>query len=631
MRGYKNCILEVDLGTRQSGKKQVDHETLRRFLGGSGLAGKFLLEDIDPESKCLSENNHIYIMTGPLTGTRFPGTGRFSAVARSPLTGIWCESNCGGTFGPELKFAGYDGIIVKGVASDPVWILIEDDRVEILDASRLWGMNVFEVVDLLEGSLGRKRFKFLSIGPAGENLVKYASVLNGKTNALGRTGLGALMGFKRLKAIAVRGNGNAWRPKENACYEQFLSSLHKKLKTNAFTTTLHRLGTNAGMVTGRAKGDIPAKNWSLGDCNEYAKPLLPYHMMERYFLKNHSCYACPVACKKEVEVTEGPYQSDQGPAPEYETFASFGTQLLIKDVEAIIQIHQTCNKYGLDVISCGNTIAFATELFEKGLIGRADADGLELKWGDAAVVLRLIEKIAFRRGFGDVLADGSRLAATRIGKGAEEFTVEVKGLELPMHDPRAFHGHGLAYAVSNRGACHLQHLVHFVETNNTKHPELGLRELYERHGCEGKAEMTVICEDFGAIMNAAPLCHFVFGGLSGHDLVRMLTMTTGFDYDLQEVRECGQRLWYLKRVINNILGVRVADDRLPQKIMVPLSSGGTQGTVPDMETMLLEYYALRGLDADGIPHSEKLVSTGLYDLISEKCKRLFALGHNKRQ
>jgi aldehyde:ferredoxin oxidoreductase len=616
---YKNRIAVIDLGRKEVRTQEVGRETLRKFIGGSGLAGRLFIEELDRDMEALSENNILYIMNGPLTGTRFPGTGRFTAAAKSPLTGIWGESNCGGDFGPELKFSGYDGIVVKGASRDPVYLHIEDENVEIRDAKDLWGKNVFEVVEFFKsGFPGKRRARLLTIGPAGENRVTFASVINGKGDALGRTGLGAVFGSKRLKAIAVRGAGKAWKPQPGTDYDQFLKSLWKKLRENPFTATLHRLGTNAGMVTGRAAGDIPAKNWSLGESNEYAKPLLPYHMIERYFVRNHACYACTVACKKEVVVREGPFKSDEGPAPEYETFASFGTMLLIRDIDAIIELHQACNRYGMDVISAGSTVAFAIECFEQGLIDQGDTDGMELKWGDANIVLALLEKIAYRRGFGELLADGSRLAAARIGKASDALTVEVKGLEMPMHDPRAFHGHGLSYVTSNRGACHMQHLVHLIETNNTKHPELGLQTKYERHGYEGKAEMTVICDDFGCIMNSAPMCQFVFGGLTADDLTHMLEMATGFDYDLQEVKRCGETMWYLKRIINNILGVRAQHDRLPRKVMAPLSEGGTKGTIPDMEKMLHEYYQLRELDENGIPRPKKLRELGLFDLINEK-------------
>ena len=625
MCAYKNCLLEVDLSTREVGKTEINQEVLRQYVGGSGLAGKIIIERGVPVGDPFSDDNHLFFMTGPLTGTKFPGTGRFTAVAKSPLTGIWGESNCGGNFGPELKFAGYDGIIIKGKSSGPVYILIEDEKVEICDASKLWGRDTFEVVDTLkEKLLGKKKPKVLAIGSAGEHLVRFASILNEKSDALGRTGLGAIMGSKKLKAIAVRGTGKAWKPQDDSKYESFIQSLRKKLKENPFTETMHRLGTNAGMIIGRKTGDIPTKNWSLGKSDEYAKPLLPYHMLERHFVRHQACYACPVGCKKEVMVRQGTYKTEKGPAPEYETFASFGPMLLIKEIEPIIKIHNICNRYGLDVISCGNTIAFAMECFEKGLITKNETDGLDLRWGDAEAVIKLVEKIAHRDGFGDLLAEGSKRAADKIGQGAADLTVEVKGLEMPMHDPRAFHGHGLSYVTSNRGACHMQHLVHLIETNNTRHPEMGLEESYERHTREGKAKMTAICDDFGAILNAAPMCQFVFGGLGGDDLAQMLSMVTGFDYTLEELQKCGERLWYLKRIINNIIGVRAVHDRLPKKVMISLSEGGTKGTVPDMTYMLEEYYQLRDIDNDGIPRFNKLKDLGLYELLENKYLSLFS-------
>ncbi|MBW1673539.1 MAG: aldehyde ferredoxin oxidoreductase family protein, partial [Deltaproteobacteria bacterium] len=566
---YKNCILEIDLTNKRITKHETDQGILREFIGGSGLASRLFLELGNADAEPFSENNNIYIMTGPLTGTKFPGTGRFTAAAKSPLTGVWGESNCGGNFGPELKFAGFDGIIIKGISPSPVYILIEDENVQIHEASEIWGLDTFQVSDFFKaGAHGNKKFKVLSIGPAGENLVRYAGIMNDKSDALGRCGLGAVMGSKKLKAIVVRGTGKAWKPHQDGEYDQFIKSVLNKIKESPFAKTMHNLGTSAGLVVGRKTGDIPTKNWSLGESNDFARPLLPYTMKERYFVRHRACFACPVGCKKEVKVDKGAYKTEENPAPEYESFCSLGTMLLIKDMEAIIKIHNICNRYGLDVISCGSTISFAFECFERGLITKGDTGGLDLKWGDADVVIKLLEKIAYRNGLGDLLAEGSRIAAKRIGKNASDYTVEVKGLELPMHDPRAFHGIGLAYATSVRGACHLQHLVHFVETNFTSHSELDLLTDYERLTSEGKAEMTVICEDFGMVVNAAPICQFVFGALSADDVVYMLKKTTGFDYDLDEVKRSGEILWYLKRLLNNIMGLRASDDQLPKKVMV---------------------------------------------------------------
>jgi len=617
MSNYKNVIIKADLGKRTIERISLSQDILRQYIGGSGLASRFFLDAGNAASEPFSEDNNLYIMTGPLTGTKFPGTGRFSAASRSPLTGLWGESNCGGNFGPELKFAGYDGIIVSGISPDPVYLLIEDEDVKFCDASGLWGRDTFEVLNLFKRSLHGKKHKVLGIGQAGENLVRYASIINDTSDVLGRSGLGSVMGAKKLKAIVVRGSGKTWRPSQDREYEEFIKSLRNKLKGNAFTKTMHKLGTNAGMVVGRKPGDIPTKNWTVGDSSQYAKPLLPYHMLEKYFVRHQACFSCPVGCKKEVEVKEGIFKTPAGPAPEYETFGSFGTMLLIKDVDAIVNIHNLCNRYGMDVISCGSTIAFAMECYEKGLITKKDTDGLELKWGDGEAVVEMLHKIARREGIGDLLAEGSRLAAEQIGKSSEDFTVEVKGLELPMHDPRAFHGIGLSYVTSPRGACHVQDLVHFVETNNTSHPELGLEKNYDRHTCEGKAKMTAICDNFGAIMNAAPMCQFVFGGMSAHDVTYMLRKSTGFDYDLEEITLCGERLWYLKRVLNNFMGARALDDRLPKRVMQPFTEGGTKGSVPDMDHMLKEYYEIRKLDSNGIPTIDKLRSLDLFDLVEE--------------
>ena len=628
MSAYIGCILEIDLSTRTIEKTRVRRDILRKYIGGSGLASKLFLERGNVHAEPLSKDNGLYIMTGPLTGTRFPGTGRFSCAAKSPLTGIWGESNCGGNFGPELKFAGYDGIIITGAAPKPVYVLIEDDDIRICDASGLWGLDNYQVAGFFktgEGAAsGKRKYKVLSIGPAGENLVRYATIMNGEADAFGRCGMGAVMGSKKLKSIVVRGPGGPWKPQEDGEYGRFIKSVLKKIKAHPFARSLHRLGTNAGMVKGRKMGDIPTKNWSLGECGEFSRPLLPYYMMdEKYFVRHKACFSCPVACKKEVAVKEGVYREEQGPAPEYEAFCSLGTMLLINDLEAVIKLNNICNRYGLDVISCGSTMAFAVECFEKGLISKEDTGGVELGWGDPDTVIDLLRKTAYREGFGDLLAEGTRIAAAKIGKGAADLKVEVKGLELPMHDPRAFHGQGMAYATSARGGCHVSNLVHFVEPNTSSHPELGLQETYDdRFACEGKAEMTVICEDWGMVLNAATMCQFVFGNLSGEDLVFMLKKATGFDYDLEEVRRCGERLWYMKRILNNIMGVRAPDDQLPKRLMAPFTEGGAAGKVPDMEFMLKEYYQLRDLDGNGIPRRGRLKGLALLDLVKKEYNRV---------
>lgn len=629
MSGYKNCILEIDLTRGSIGKSEISREILRECIGGSGIAARLFLERGNAGVEPFSERNNLFIMTGPLTGTTFPGSGRFIAASRSPLTGLWGESSCGGDFGPELKAAGYDGIAITGASQKPTYLFIEDDKVQLCDASDIWGIDTVQTTEWLRlRHQGDRKAKVLAIGKAGENLVRFANIMNGG-DALGRCGLGAVMGSKKLKAIAVKGSAKAWRPQDSE-YDSFMESLNIVRKDSEVVKSYHDLGTNAAMIIGRKPGDIPVRNWAAGDSNPYAKPLLPFVMNEKYFVRHGSCVACPVGCKKFARVNEGPYKVEECPSPEYESFASFGPMLMIggkpRDMEAIIKINDMCNRYGMDVISCGAVIAFIFECYEKGLITKEDTGGLELGWGDADLVIELVEKIASVKGLGKVLAQGSRIAAERIGKGSKDYTAEVKGLDLPMHDPRAYHGIGLAYATSIRGACHLSNLVYWIERNRAVYPELGLAAeggSYERFGPKGKAEMTVLCEDFAMVINDAPLCQFVFTWLKAADLLYMLRTATGFDYDLDELRRCGERTWYLKRCLNNIMGARAGDDRLPKKVMTPLSEGGTEGTVPDMETMLGEYYRLREFDSAGVPTVGKLKELGLYDLLKERYDSIF--------
>jgi aldehyde:ferredoxin oxidoreductase len=546
MGAYKGKFLEVNLSNGDIGHSALDKDMLRRFIGGGGFAAKLFLDRVSPDVDPLSEDNVLFILTGPLAGTNIPGTARFAVCAKSPLTNIWGESNCGGSFSPELKFAGYDGIAIDGVSDKPVYLLIDDDQTELRNASELWGKDIYETTDLLKEWIGgRRKVRVLAIGPAGENLVKYACIISDKHDIAGRCGLGAVMGAKKLKAIVVRGTGRvepAW-PME---FEKSRREVVEKVRANIVTQVMRAHGTDSGMIFHASRGDVPSKNWSLGENVALASKIDGAVLSEKYLIRPHGCPACPVACKRVVEVKEGPYKVEEGPGPEFETCASFGSLLMVDDLAGIVKANDLCNRYGLDTISCGATIAFAIDCFENGLIGRADTDGIALKWGDIGAVLEMVGKIAQRDGFGDILAEGSRRAARMIGKNASDYAVEVKGLEFPMHDPRAGHGWGLAYATSPRGACHTLHLVTYVEMNVISFPEIGLPGGYEATRSEGKAEMTIDCENLGMVVNSAIICHSVLLSLNLRDVLDMLRTTTGFDYDLKELMECGERIWLLK-------------------------------------------------------------------------------------
>ena len=614
MGTYRRKILDIDLTTGDIETTALDEEVLRKFIGGSGLAAKLFLDRVSPDVDPLSDGNVLFVMTGPLAGTTLPSVSRFEACFKSPLTGIWGESSCGGNFAPELKAAGYDGIAIRGSSPKPVYILIEDEKVEIRDASDLWGKDSYETTDLLKRRLGGKReVKVLAIGQAGEKVVKYASIVNDKANVAGRSGSGAVMGSKKLKAIAVRGSGKLV-PALPDEYAEVRRACLDKIKNSPVTQFMREYGTNGSMAVSAAVGELPIKNWTQGEAPDIIPKIDANALTTNYLTKRHACQGCLIATKRVVKVDTSPYQMTEGPGPEFESVGAFGSLLLNDNLAAICKLNEMCNRYGMDTISCGSTIGLAMECFEKGLISSNDLDGGQLRWGNPDDVIAMVEKIAHRQGFGDVLAEGSRRAGEKIGKGAADFAMEVKGLEMPMRDPRAYHGLGIAYAMSNRGGCHVEHMVTYLEVGGYVAPELGLPGGYLGQTSQGKAEITVIGENVGALTNAAILCQFAMISLGINDFLGMLRTTTGFDYNLEELMRCGERIWVLKRGLNNLMGVTVADDRLPKRILTPLKEGAAAGSVPDMELMLKEYYSIRGLDAKGRPLKDKLISLGLSDL-----------------
>ena len=617
MAGYMGKMIEVNLTTGAIKKFTIGQDVLRKFMGGSGLGAKLFLDTVSPDVDPLSGDNTLFFTTGPLTGTNIPGGARSTACFKSPLTNIWGESNCGGSFGPELRYAGYDGIIVKGASAKPVYLLIDDDRVEIKDATDLWGKDTYQTADALKQNIGgTRKATVLAIGQAGENLVKYACIVNDGYAKFGRCGGGAVMGSKKLKAIVVRGTGKLEfaNPAE---FQKRRKEIADKSKEHIAIQFMKEHGTNGGMTVLAVTGDLPGKNWSLGDNTDVASKVNGVTVTEQYLVSPHSCYGCPNGCKRVVRVKEGPYKVDASPGPEYETAASLGTLLMVDDLPGLIRANELCNRYGLDTITCGSTIAFAMDCFDNGIISSNETDGMDLKWGNIVAVLELIEKIARREGFGNILAEGSRKAAQKIGKAAVDYAVEVKGLEVPMHDPRAGHSLGLAYATSIRGACHVSNLNTSIEMNTIVAPEIGLTGTYEGMKSEGKAEMTMISENLASICNAATLCTIAVMPWAMQDIVDMLRTTTGFDYDVKEMMECGERIWMLKRGLDNLMGVKRADDRLPKRILTPTKEGAAAGSVPNMELMLKEYYSLRGLDSKGRPSKAKLNSLGLAELAAK--------------
>jgi aldehyde:ferredoxin oxidoreductase len=615
--GYAGKVLEIDLSTGKIENGSIKEEDRMNFIGGSGLAAKIFFDSFNPRVDPLSSENPLILMTGPVVGTHFPGTSRFAVCGKSPLTGIWGEGTCGGNFGPELKFAGIDGIIFKGISPKPVYLAIENDRIELRNASDLWGMDNYALTDLLKERHGKeKRPKILSIGQAGENRVKFAAICNDKGDFIGRTGMGALMGSKRLKAIVVKGTKKVEtsHPEEYATLQKLLI---EKSRDAMVAQSFRSMGTDVGMDLGMMTGDVPIKNWTVGEAFLLSANLGGPAMTEKYLVRNHACSFCPIGCKRIVKVDDGPFKTEEGPGPEYETCCTFGTLIMNDDLAGVIKANEWCNRYGMDTISCGATIAFAMEAFEKGLITQKDTGGIDLKWGNVDGAIQLLHQIARKEGIGAILSEGSREAARRLGKGAEEFSMEVKGLEVPMHDPRGFHGMGLAYMTSIRGGCHLMHLALPIEQGMSPFTEAGFQENYIGQTSEGKAEMVKLCEDLGLPCNSLVICQFVAWTYSANELADIVRVTTGFDFTLKDLLSCGERTWLLKRGLGNMMGVSAKDDRLPQRILTPLGDGSAAGSVPDVKKLLGEYYEIRGLDEEGKPKREVLIKAGLSELANK--------------
>ena len=620
MQGYCGQILSIDLTTREISTLELSEDDRRQVLGGSGLGVKLLLDEFGSKLSTLdplAPENPLYFLTGPLAGSNFPGTSRMVVCSKSPLTGIWGESNLGGSAAVCLKSLGYDGLKIFGQASEPLVLELGDNGAELTSAGKLWGLDTYSVADKYWGELtGFKKPAVIAIGQAGENLVPFAAIVHNNGHIAGRTGMGAVMGSKKLKAIVLSYKSS---PTYNKPLKQ---DLVKKLKENIIIQAVGAFGTLASLDMGMMRGDVPIRNWTQGEWDE-AELINGAAMADSILIGRKSCYGCPVGCKRNVKVDTLGYEVPPGPGPEYETVGTFGTMCLIEDLNVIAKANELCNRYGLDTITCGSTIAFALEAFERGLISRSECDNFDLTWGNGEIILKLIEKIASKDGFGSRLAQGSWALAQELGSAAQKFVTTVKKLEAPMHDPRGTHGLGLAYATGYRGACHVSCRTMSVEQGICLYLELGLDGTYDGLVSEGKAELVKVSQDLGSILGGASIiCELAGNGFNEGDLCLMLSSATGLDFKIEELLLIGERIWILKRVFNLLCGLKTEDDTLPERLTTPLeSSGPTEGTVPDIKFMLEQFYALRALDRNGVPTLKKLeeLSIEKYSNLVQRC------------
>ncbi len=594
-------ILEINLTTGKIEKFSVPEDWGRDYLGGASLAARILYDSITPDLDPLSSEAPLLFLNGPLSGTAGPAVGRFVICGKSPATGLWAESNCGGFWGPELRKAGYLGLWITGKSETPVYLWIEDGQVEIRDAAHLWGQPTDQTqAAILSASAGRKP-KVAIIGPAGESQIPFALVLTDHGRVAGRTGMGAVMGSKNLKAVAVIGSGKV--PTIQNQFPQLRAEANRFLRTDNFSNTLRELGTAGVADYADYLGEMPKKYFQSGTFEGVFK-VTGASMTETILTGVSACHACVIACGRVVRLPDG---ENKRKGPEYETIVGFGPNLLIDDLPFIVRMGELCDQLGLDTISMSNTLGLAFTLYERGLITAEDTGGLSLLWGDTTIVEQLVNLTAQRQGFGAWLAEGARSLGHRFG--AEDAAVQVNGLELAYHDPRGGSGMALTYATSPRGACHNQSDYFLADVFGQTEESLGM-EYYERQAGAEKAANVAAHQNWRTVFNSLVMC--IFANLPPQTVLDLIIAATGQEYTLEELLLTGERGWNLKRAINNRLGLTRTQDKLPKTLLDPYPDGGSAGYVIPFTEMLDAYYLARGWDAEtGFPTQEKLDELGL--------------------
>jgi aldehyde:ferredoxin oxidoreductase len=608
--GYMGKILRVNLSDGSIKTEPIDEGVAKLYLGGKGYATYLIYQklkelekkgifpaDIDP----FGEYNDLIFATGPATGIAgFPESGRYHVMtARSPLTGSIGSANSGGKFGPYMKFAGYDIIVIEGMAAEPVYLEIVDGVAELKDASDLWGKTTFDTTKILEERVGR--CSVACIGPAGENLVRFACIINEEHRAAGRTGVGAVMGSKMLKAIVCSGSERP-KPVDEERFKEETKKANDKIKQNPLTGEgLPKFGTAILVNVINNAGSLPYKNWQTG-YNPDADKISGETLAEKYLIKNHACWGCTITCGRVTKVEKGAYQILYSEGPEYESIWALGNATGVTDLEAIIKANHFCDEFGMDTISMGSTIAAAMELKEKGAIPDEYLQGVDLEFGNGAALVEMVWKTAYTAGFGKYLALGSKRLAEMFGH--PELSMSVKGLEMPAYDPRGIKGIGLTYATANRGGCHV--------TGYTVAPEIaGLPEKVDPLTEEGKAAWAKAFQDFTCVVNSTVNCLFTTFALGAEDFAPLLSAVTGWEMSADDLMKIGERIYNLERVILNKFGLDGRDDTLPPRLLKePMPEGAAKGQVVDLEKMKAEYYQLRGWE-NGRPTKEKLKELGI--------------------
>jgi len=610
-RGYMGKMLMVDLSRKELKDEVLDERLGRQFIGGYGIGARIIFSrqkaGVDP----LGPDNIFGILTGPFTGTAALSGTKHTIVAKSPLTGGWGDANSGGSFGAYMKFAGYDAVFFTGISEKPVYLFINNGKAELKDAVHLWGKDSYETEDILKSELG-KDVQVSCIGPSGEKLSLISCLMHDHGNAAGRSGLGAVLGSKKLKAVAVKGN-----MKVPLADEEKTSALGKEYlgKLGGHVSWQKEFGTSFLTVPFGQGGSSPVKNWGGVQVIDFPKieRIGAKAMVERQ-TKRYACYRCPIACRAYMKAGTGEYRYEAGShRPEYETIAMFGTNCLNDNLESIIKVNDVCNRYGLDTISAGATIALTIECYENGLITKADTDGIEMTWGNHEAIVAMTEKLAKREGFGDVLADGAKAAAEKIGKGADEYAMHVRGQDVPAHDPKKEFHCATTYTLDPTPARHFQ-------GSEAMHPS-GLLPEFDPESFAGRGEAHRIGSNFNHAVVCSGMCLFVYWAFPNVDpIIDFMGAVTGWDVTIDELLKSGERIANIRQAFNIREGLNPLQFKVPDRLLgrPPQKEGPLAGVTVDLDTMANEYLAAMDWDPKTAkPSKKKLQELGLDDVAQE--------------
>ena len=618
MNAYGGTVLRVNLTDRTIHREPLDPELARLYLGGRGLNVFRLIHEVPAHTDGLSPDNKLIFGVGPLVGTAFPGGARVNVTGFSPQTGILGDSNAGGFFGPELKFAGYDQLILEGQADEPLYLWIADDHVELRPASHLWGRDVWETTEAIRQELGDLDVQVATVGQAAENGVRYAGVFCNLVRAMGRTGMGTAMAAKNLKAVAVRGTGSFPVADMNR-FMELIRQLDEVITTHPEYQSRVHMGTTRLILVLNTLGCLPTRHFQRGTF-EGAQAVSGEMLARRFKIKGKACFACTIPCSRFLVVDDPRFPGLRLEGPEYEPLAGFTVRVGNDDLALALEAIDRANRYGMDAIALSECISFAMECTQRGLLNRQEADGLDLSWGNGETILALIEKVAHREGFGDLLADGVRKAAERIGRGSEEIAMEVKGLEIFQADVRGLKGYGLGNAVASRGADHLRSEPSFEFSEDAEEAvrRYGVPDAAFRLKHRGKGRVVKHYEEMAAIADSLGICKNTYNNMEVLDweaTAELLQVATGWDITGEEVQRIGERIVNLERLFIGREGITRQDDTLPKRFLeepLPEGSGPSTGSVLELEPMLDEYYQARGWDVQtGLPTKEKLEELGL--------------------